>query len=886
MAEQTRTTCPYCGVGCGVLVTKQEDGAIKVEGDPDHPANFGKLCSKGSALAETLTPEGRLLKPKISGRNTDWDEAIDHVAMNFADVIAKHGPDAVAFYVSGQLLTEDYYVANKLIKGFMGTANIDTNSRLCMSSSVAGHKRAFGSDTVPQTYEDLEQSDLVVLVGSNLAWCHPILYQRLKAAKEKWGTKVVVIDPRKTATCDIADLHLAIKPRHDVLLFNGLLNYLQEHDAIDHNFVSHHVEDSVNALNTARVEASDYQSVARRCDLPMADLMAFYEMFLKTEKTLTAYSQGVNQSSQGTDKVNSILNCHLYTGRIGKVGCGPLSVTGQPNAMGGREVGGLANMLAAHMDYNPADLNRVKTFWEAPHMVGKPGLKAVDMFEAVHNGDIKAIWIMATNPVVSLPNANRVREALEKCPFVVVSDCMDNTDTATYADVLLPAATWGERNGTVTNTERRISRQRNFTDLPGDALPDWKILTKVAHALGYEDQFPYDISFDVFKEHVALSAFENEGTRDFDLSGWIELDKEHFDDMVPTQWPVRTHPKKRFFSDGFFYTPSGKANMVETKFKPPVYEPNAEFPYILNTGRIRDHWHTMTRTGLTPRLSRHIHEPYLEINPEAANKEGLTEGDLVKVTSKWGHAVLRLKTTDALRSSELFMPMHWSDENSSHAVVGRLVNPVVDPFSGQPESKHTPVTIDKYVPDWHGLLITREKIETQGFAYWCRTKSNGCYIYDLAGLGEPSDWDDYANVLLGNGDTISLVDKKRNHRRFAVIKDDKPTGVLIVSEDKDAIPSRNWIAQLFEQDQITSDERLTLLTAKPAGAMPEKGDIVCSCFNVGLLEIQRAITEGGAMTVEAIGQSLKAGTNCGSCQSEIGQIIENATPKKEIPKVA
>lgn len=886
MAEPTRTTCPYCGVGCGVLVTKQDDGTVSVAGDPDHPANFGKLCSKGTALAETLGNEGRLLTPKISGRPTDWDEAIETVAQKFSQVIADHGPDAVAFYVSGQLLSEDYYVANKLIKGFIGTANIDTNSRLCMSSSVAGHKRAFGSDTVPQTYEDLEKADLVVLVGSNLAWCHPVLFQRLKQARKDHGTKVVVIDPRKTATCEIADLHLAITPGHDVLLFNGLLNYLADHQAIDQDFVDQHIEDSAYALNSAAIEGADYQTVARRCGLALPDLMTFYDWFLKTDKTLSIYSQGVNQSSQGTDKVNAILNCHLYTGRIGKEGCGPLSVTGQPNAMGGREVGGLANMLAAHMDFNPQDISRVRKFWGASQIAGKPGLKAVDMFEAIHTGEIKAVWIMATNPVVSLPHVNRVREALEKCELVVLSDCVDNTDTAAYADVLLPAATWGERNGTVTNSERCISRQRAFVDLPGEALPDWKIITKVAHAMGFEKYFPYATSYDVFKEHVSLSAFDNGGMRDFDLSGWEGLSREGFDQIAPTKWPVGVGAKDRFFADGKFYTATGRAKMLPIHLTAPKNAPDTDYPYILNTGRIRDHWHTMTRTGLAPRLSRHIHEPFLDMHPDAIAKEGLEEGALVKVTSNWGEAVLRLKASEGLKEDQLFMPMHWSDENSSAGVVGRLVNPVVDPFSGQPESKHTPVSIKAYQPKWHGLLISREKIETDGFAYWCRTKSNGCYIYDLAGMGEPSNWDDYARVLLGDGETISLEDRKRNHRRFAVLKDNVPTGVLIASEDLNAIPSRNWIAQLFEQDEVSNDDRLTLLTAKPAGAVAEKGDIVCSCFNVGLLEIQRAILDGQAHSVAAIGQALQAGTNCGSCQSELGQILEQTLDKKEDKKVA
>lgn len=883
MADNIRTTCPYCGVGCGVLVFKDEKGETVIKGDPDHPANFGRLCSKGLALGDTLSQENRLRRPEINHQAATWEQASDLVATRFKETIERYGPDSVAFYVSGQLLSEDYYVANKLMKGFIGSANIDTNSRLCMSSSVAGHKRAFGSDTVPQTYEDLEKSDLVVLVGSNLAWCHPILFQRLKAAKKKRGTKVVVIDPRKTATCEIADLHLAIAPGSDVMLFNGLLSYLDQNGAKDTSYVTAFVQGAEDTLQASSV---DVLSVAKACDVPVVDVRIFYDWFLKTDRTLSVYSQGVNQSSQGTDKVNSIINCHLFTGRIGREGCGPLSVTGQPNAMGGREVGGLANMLAAHMDFTPDGIDRVSRFWQAPNMATKPGKKALDMFEAIHEGQIKAVWIMATNPCVSLPNAARVCEALEKCDFVVVSDCVDQTDTMTYADVVLPAAAWGERNGTVTNTERRISRQRAFCDPVGAALPDWKIMTQVARKMGFEEAFPYESSYDVFCEHVALSAFENKGERDFDLSGWLNVSQAEFDAIAPTQWPVGHRAQDRFFGDGRFYTPTGKANMVPVYPKSPAYTVSADYPYVLNTGRIRDQWHTMTRTGLSPRLSTHHGEPYLEVNPETALQEGVRDGALVEVTSNWGRAILRVKISEAIKRDEVFMPMHWSDENSAEAVVGRLVNPVCDPHSGQPESKHTPVSLKPFAADWHALLIVREKLEPSGFAYWTRSPAHGCYIYDVAGVGDPSDWDDYAGVLLGQGEMLVMSDERRGARRYAVLRDDKPVGVMIMARTPESIPSRNWITGLFAQEELDAQDRLSLLSAKPAGKVAEKGAIVCSCFNVGLLEIQRAIVEEGRMSVEAIGVALKAGTNCGSCQSEIQQILEETQTNDQKQKVA
>ncbi len=447
---------------------------MTVRGDPDHPANFGRLCSKGSALGETVGFEDRLLAPQINGRRANWNEALDLVATTFSRTIAEHGPDSVAFYVSGQLLNEDYYVANKLMKGFIGSANIDTNSRLCMASSVAGHRRAFGADTVPGTYEDLELADLIVLVGSNLAWCHPVLYQRIAAAKQKRPQmRIVLIDPRRTMTADIADMHLAVRPDGDVALFTGLLAWLADHDRLDRAFIAAHTNGFDDALAVAKAISLD--EIADQTGVPADELRAFYTLFARTERAVTVYSQGVNQSSAGTDKVNAIINCHLATGRIGKPGTGPFSVTGQPNAMGGREVGGLANMLAAHMEIeNPEHRDRVQRFWRAPCIASQAGLKAVEMFRAVADGRVKAIWIMGTNPAVSMPEVGLVEAALKTCPFVVVSDVVSETDTLRLAHIKLPAAAWGEKDGTVTNSERRVSRQRPFLPSPGEARPDWR----------------------------------------------------------------------------------------------------------------------------------------------------------------------------------------------------------------------------------------------------------------------------------------------------------------------------------------------------------------------------------------------------------------------------
>ncbi|MEO1951236.1 molybdopterin-dependent oxidoreductase, partial [Thioclava sp.] len=605
------TTCPYCGVGCGVLATPDGAGGMEIRGDKAHPANAGKLCSKGSALGETVDLEGRLLAPIVNGLETDWDATLDLVAEKFRASIAEHGPDSVAFYVSGQLLTEDYYVANKLMKGFIGSGNIDTNSRLCMASSVAGHKRAFGTDTVPGQYEDFDQADVIVLVGSNLAWCHPVLFQRIAAAKKaRPEMRVVVVDPRRTATCDIADLHLAVAPGADAALFNALLAEIAAQGAVDRAYVAAHVSGFEDALVAA--QASDPAATG----LSAADLAEFTRLWIGSEKVVTIYSQGVNQSTSGTDKVNAIINCHLATGRIGKPGAGPFSVTGQPNAMGGREVGGLANMLACHLDIENADhRDAVQGFWASPTMAPGPGLKAVDMFRAVEEGRIKALWIICTNPAVSMPEADRVRAAIAGCDFVVVSDITDRTDTAQLADVLLPATGWGEKDGTVTNSERCISRQRPVLPAPGQARHDWKIICDVAAKMGWAAEFAYDGPAAIFREYAALSEVAGQFGLDFDISDYKSIANADYEALAPFVWPQGPAEKGgRFFERGGFFTPDRKARMLPITPRAPKTALSPQTPFRFNTGRVRDHWHTMTRTAKSPRLSLHMAEPYLEIH--------------------------------------------------------------------------------------------------------------------------------------------------------------------------------------------------------------------------------------------------------------------------------
>src|SRR5437016_4068104 len=556
---KVRTTCPYCGVGCGLLARAEGSGDAAVAGDPSHPANFGRLCSKGAALGETVGLDGRLLHPMLRQRDgtlarAGWDEALDKVADGFARIVAREGPDAVAFYLSGQLLTEDYYVANKLMKGFIGSANVDTNSRLCMASSVAGHRRAFGADTVPGCYEDLDEADLLVLVGSNAAWCHPVLYQRMLATKQKRGARMIVIDPRRTDTVGDDDLFLGLKPGTDTALFSGLLVHLADNGVLDRDYIALHTTGFDNAIARARSIAGSLSATALATGLSEQDVASFFQMFANTPRVVTMYSQGVNQSAQGTDKVNAIVNCHLATGRIGKVGASPFSLTGQPNAMGGREVGGLANQLAAHMAFTPPDIDRVRRFWQAPHIATHEGLKAVQMFEAIGRGEIKALWVMGINPAVSLPNADAAREALKKLDLFVVSENVRSNDTVGAGPhVLLPALAWGEKSGTVTNSERRISRQRAFLAAPGEARPDWWILGEVAKRLGFGHAFNFNSAAEIFREHAALSAFENNGGRDFDIGAFQSISDDAFDALDPALWPIRpgdSEPQPRFFADG------------------------------------------------------------------------------------------------------------------------------------------------------------------------------------------------------------------------------------------------------------------------------------------------------------------------------------------------
>lgn len=883
--QTVKTTCCYCGVGCGVEATVENNSVTAVKGDELHPANLGRLCVKGSSLHETQSYANRLQQPMLHGEPTDWETALNYSADKFKAIVEAHGPESVAFYLSGQLLTEDYYVANKLMKGFVGTANIDTNSRLCMASAVVAHKRAFGGDVVPGTYEDLEQADLVLLVGSNTAYAHPVIYQRIAKAKaERPNMKVVVIDPRRTATCDIADYHLAIRPGADAFLFNGLLSYLADNNAIDSEYVANHCDGFDEALSAAKAQVTSLEQAAVMCDVAKTDLAAVYALFANTAKAVTVFSQGINQSSSGVDKGNAIINCHLATGKIGKLGAAPFSITGQPNAMGGREVGGLANQLAAHMSFdNQQDIDRVASFWQAPNMAQGEGLKAVDMFQAVHDGKIKAIWIMATNPVVTMPDANFIRDALEKCELVLVSDCMANTDTGKLADVVLPATTWSEKNGTVTNSERRISLQKGFLPAPGQAKHDWQIISEFAQKLGFEQAFNYAHPVEIFREHAQLSGLDNgvgaHALRGFDISGLQNISEQAYQNLTPIQWPVNAaNPEGtgRLFEDGRFFTANGRAKLVPISARFPQMPPK-DNQVIMNTGRIRDQWHTMTRTGSAAKLLGHIDEPFIDIHPADAKRFGLENKAIAVLENRGARYLGRINVSENQRPAEVFVPMHWNDNFASSSRADALVNAITDPLCGQPEFKHSPVKIKAYKPQWNGFLACELPI-TPSADYWVKIPVDKGFKYRIADTVTPSNWSEWLGEQFpAVEDWVELTDSSHAFYRKVGFIDGRLAVVLNIAYGGQQPIENRWLEQQLGEE-CDFNQRFAVLAGVAGDGVEDEGAIICSCFQVGANAIQKAI-EGGCCSAQALGAKLKCGSNCGSCIPELNGMIREFSPQ-------
>ena len=936
------TTCPYCGVGCGVSVTVHRDNKnsdssststnISLKGNEQHPANFGKLCVKGSSLAETLGNHQRLLFPARHDKQSQqserisWSEALDEVAQKIQETIDTYGKESVAFYGSGQLLTEDYYVINKLMKGFIGTGNMDTNSRLCMSSAVSGHKQSFGCDVVPVSYEDLDHADLITFCGSNAAWTHPIVFQRIaQAKKNNPNLKIVVIDPQKTATCDIADLHLAIAPGSDNFLFTGLLDHIAFHvegrKALDTDFIEQNTEHFEKTTEQAR-SICKANNIAEVCDIAEEDLEAFYQLFASAKRPITMFSQGINQSATGVNKASNIINCHLATGKIGKQGCGPFSITGQPNAMGGREVGGLANQIAAHMDFSSPDNNdRIGRFWQSENVTKNEGLKAVDLFKKIHSGDIKFVWIMATSPVVSLPESDKIREALMKCPTVVVSESMTTSDTLAYADYHLPALTWGEKDGTVTNSERRISRQKAFLPAPGESKADWWIASEVAKRLGFESAFNYQNNHEIFIEHAQLSGFENSfeaghKKRYFDISGLAELSKDEYDNLSPIRWPVnQDYPDgcDRVFSNGEFLTPSRKAQFIVPEPELPQRALlNEQYPLTLNTGRIRDQWHTMTRTGRAKRLTQSQAQPYVLINNETAEEYNLGEGDVIKVFNGQGFCISKARIDSGIKPNQVFMPIHWSKSFSANALPSNLTNDSRDKISGQPESKFAFVDLEKIEVDWQAILIgnqskidlIKEHLQKSALLeYWACVPTQSAHDQKLFLSGDNffkqvdnnlAAIETLLKTLFLQHEVIKYFNHYAKEYRFAVheITDAGRTLVMAfyieAKLEADNTPAQldsfdsQWIESLISNtDTLDDHDRHAVLAGRQAGVKAQTGKVICACFQVRDSSIEEYIQDkSDAVSVEELGSQLKCGTNCGSCIPELKGLVSKFEAEK------
>lgn len=885
MNQEIKTTCPYCGVGCGLIATADEaNNTWVIKPDPEHPANLGRICSKGAALADTLHHPVRLEHPYIGEDQVSWDKALNQITQTIQYAIKHYGKESVAFYVSGQLLTEDYYVANKLMKGFIGSANIDTNSRLCMSSAVAAHKRAFGEDLVSCNYEDLEQTDLIILTGSNTAWCHPVLFQRIRQAKhDRPHLKVINIDPRDTQTNQIADLHIPLKSGTDGYLFNGLLVYLAQHGAMNEVFLKH-TEHCQAALKAANQDCPDIKHVAEYCGIDSALIQQFFTYFAQAQNSVTVYSQGINQSSSGVDKANAIINCHLLTGRIGKVGNGVFSFTGQPNAMGGREVGGLANQLAAHLElHNPDHRELVQTFWHSPTIADQEGLKAVDLFQALDQGKIKVLWVMGTNPAVSLPKSNLVHEALAKCSCLIVSDNIQKTDTSQYAHIRLPAMTWGERDGTVTNSERCISRQKAFLKPAGEAKPDWWILSQVAHKMGYTTQFSYNNSHEIFLEHVQLSAFRNEGKqkRCFNLEAYSQLSKPAFDTLKPKQWPITQQAlngTKRLFEKPVFFTHNGKAQFLPVHAQAPKTISTTTYPLLLNTGRVRDHWHTLTRTGISARLSNHLALPYVAIHPKDAEKYQIQPQQLVHISNQYGAIYVYADITTTQKQGEIFVPMHWNQQFASRANVNQLFPNTTDPISGQPESKCCAVNIQAAKLAWHGHLWSRHPIDTQQLPdhiHWFAIKKAHAWQYYISGEAV-ENWRAFLATLASTSLNITgeFADDQSQTYRLSYLIEKQLNLYLCVQPIEKALLNHQWIDDLYNTFSLLPRQHQSLLAGKPLEQVPDKGKIVCACFDVGEKILNELIQQRQLNSLEALQQCTQAGSNCGSCIPELKLLFQ------------
>ncbi|MEX6504474.1 nitrate reductase [Pseudomonas zhanjiangensis] len=892
----TASTCCYCGVGCGVLIEHDDEKILGVQGDPEHPANFGKLCSKGATLhltgdldARGLYPELRLGKGMARARS-DWDSALDHAANQFAATIREHGPDSVAFYISGQLLTEDYYAFNKLARALVGTNNLDSNSRLCMSSAVVGYKRSLGADAPPCNYEDIEQSDCLLIAGSNMAYAHPVLFRRLEEAKARRpDMRIIVVDPRRTDTCELADLHLAILPGTDVALFHGLLHILMWEGWIDRAFIDAHT-DGFDALK-ALVRDYSPAMVAELCGISVEDLQSCARMIGSAPSFLSLWCMGLNQSSAGSAKNSALINLHLATGQIGKPGAGPFSLTGQPNAMGGRETGSLSNLLPGHRDAGNAEHRaEVAAYWGVEGLPASTGLTAVELFEAVRAGKIKALWIACTNPAQSLPDQTRVHEALAACPFVVVQEAFFTTETCHYADLLLPAASWGEKEGSVTNSERRVSHVRRAVPAPAEARPDWAITSDFARRLeqllrpGLPSLFAFDSPEALFEEYKYLTQH-----RDLDLCG---LSYALLDDQGPQQWPFpagATRGTPRLYGDGRFPTDNGRAQFLAEPYRAPKEKREARFPLTLNTGRLRDQWHGMSRTGTAARLFGHVEEAVLSLHPDELRRRRLQAGDLIQVRSRRGSLVLPVQADKGVRSGQAYLPMHWGDRFLKGLGSNVLTLPACDPLSKQPELKHAGIQVEKAELPWQLFALVEGNVQQrfkalrplfEGFAYANLTLTGrerpALLIRAAAAAAPDAELLAQIDALLGvdQGPVLAYDDPRRAVGKRVRIEDGRIHSIRLAGETA----ARDWLKSLWSEGQADADLRrwlLAPLSTPPGTAATSKASkTLCNCLNVSEGAVCAGIERG--LDLDGLKQELKCGTSCGSCVPEIKRLLSAA----------
>ncbi|KIQ29035.1 nitrate reductase [Pseudomonas viridiflava] len=889
----TASTCCYCGVGCGVLIEHDGQNILGVSGDPQHPANFGKLCSKGSSLHLTGDIDARALYPELRlGKDlarsvTDWDTALDHAANVFADSIREHGPDSVAFYISGQLLTEDYYAFNKLARALIGTNNIDSNSRLCMSSAVAGYKRSLGADAPPCSYEDIELSDCVMIVGSNMAYAHPILFRRLEEAKSRRpAIKLIVIDPRRTDTCELADLHLAIQPGTDVALFHGILHVLMSEGQIDQAFIAAHTQGYDDLETLVR----DYppEHVAQLCGIALEQLLTCARWIGETPSFLSLWCMGLNQSTAGSAKNSALINLHLATGQIGRAGAGPFSLTGQPNAMGGRETGSLSNLLPGHREAaNPEHRAEVAEYWGIDQLPANPGLSAIELFEQVQSGKIKALWIACTNPAQSLPDQNRIREALQTCPFVVLQEAFKTTETARFADLLLPAASWGEKEGTVTNSERRISNVRKAIQAPGQARPDWAITVDFAQRLQHRLQPEAPALFDFRNPAALFDEFKGLTTgRDLDMSG---IDRALIDQQGPQQWPFPLGASvgtPRLYADGIFPSPSGRAQFLSEPYVAARELRDAQFPLTLNTGRLRDQWHGMSRTGTVARLFGHVSEAVLGLHPQDLQLHALQTGDLIKLVSRRGELYVPVSSDDSVRPGQAFLPMHWGDRFLKSGV-NVLTQPAYDPISKQPELKHSGVRIEKADLPWQFFALVEGDVQQQ----WERLRSLcGSFTYlslGLVGRERPALVIRAANAVapdasllhqidvllnVGEGPVLAYDDPKRAIGKRVRIDNGRITAIRLAGETL----AQHWLQTLWLEERVDLPLRrwlLAPLSSQPGKDGSEARDkTLCNCMNVKQSAVLKGVEAG--LDLNQLKKQLGCGTMCGSCVPEIKRLIK------------